>query len=148
MVSCFQSCSVKCQNKDRSRHFGTYLGISGGFPERRLDGFYFPAYSPYIVLHTRKSQRSISEEFISGLVRGKKQRHLASTPLSTSLILFTAIVLARVSVEPREMTRIIITKWLWHFRGKYLGARRLFFQVSFSSWMSILLEDDNLTRGK
>lgn len=136
MVSCSQSCSVKCQNKDRSRHFGTYLGISGGFPERRLDGFYFPAYSPYIVLHTRKSQRSVSEEFISGLVRGKKQRHLASTPLSTSLILFTAIVLARVSVEPREMTRIIITKWLWHFREtlKYLGEWRLFFQVSFSSW--------------
>lgn len=56
MVSCSQSCSVKCQNKDRSRHFGTYLGISGGFPERRLDGFYFPAYSPYIVLHTQESE--------------------------------------------------------------------------------------------
>lgn len=143
MISRSQSCSVKCQNKDRSRHFGTYLGISAGFPERRLDGFYFPAYSPYIVLHTHKSRGIYFRGGVYLLARSWEEttRHLASTPLSTSLILFTTIVLARVSVEPREMTRIIITKWLWHFREplKYLDARSLFFEISFGSWMPVVL---------
>lgn len=100
-------------------HFGTYLAISAGFPERRLDDTTFQHIHVYVVpLHTTRDlfQRSLSPVC-------SWEETTSPVPLDaivSSLILFTTmIVLAHTSVpdEPinnQKVTRTIITTFLGH----------------------------------
>lgn len=100
------------------RYVSRYLGW---IFRKEIRWYYFPAYSRVRrAAAYNKSQRSISEEFISGLLVGRNNVTVPLDAIVFSLILFTTmIVLAYTNVpdEPinnRKVTRTIITTFLGH----------------------------------